>query len=342
MQNFVFYKKENAFAFIKKRNGETKLGEKIRAISNQKNWKNELKKSSAPFVIIGIPEDIGVKANFGVGGAHTVWKPFLQAFFNIHDNQFLSGDSFLLLGEFDFSDLQQKIKNKPIEFVREQVEVIDKQVAQIIQAITEAGKTPIIIGGGHNNAYGNIKGTALGLQQNGKIKNAKINAINIDAHADFRALEGRHSGNGFSYAMHDGYLDKYSIIGLHENYTSQAMLENLNKNKKIQTHFFEDICIRKKIEFDDVIQDAILFTKNSYTGIEIDIDAIENTLSSAISPCGFSSQQIRQFIHQVASKSKIAYLHICEGATTLDNGLQSTTTGKLIAYIVSDFAKSIR
>lgn len=60
--------------------------------------------------------------------------------------------------------------------------------------------TPIAIGGGHNNAYPMLKGYSLA-------KKEKINAINCDPHADFRALEGRHSGNGFSYAVNDGYLD---------------------------------------------------------------------------------------------------------------------------------------
>lgn len=42
-----------------------------------------------------------------------------------------------------------------------------------------------------------------------------------------------------------------------------------------------------------------------------------------------------------ASKSKVAYLHICEGASVLDNGLKSMTNGKLIAYLVSDFVKAV-
>ena len=63
--------------------------------------------------------------------------------------------------------------------------------------IVPSGKIPIIIGGGHNNAYGNIKGLALA-------KGKPVNAINFDAHSDFRIMEGRHSGNGFSYAFEEG------------------------------------------------------------------------------------------------------------------------------------------
>lgn len=341
MQHFIFYKKENYLAFTKTRAGETKTGEKIQAISNEKKWLDELKKSKSTFVIIGIPEDIGVKANHGIGGTQTVWPSFLASFFNTQHNQFFNAEKILLLGEFDFSSYQTKIKNKPVEYLREIVSEIDIHLAGLIQQVVSCNKIPIIIGGGHNNAYGNIKGAALGLHQNKKIKSPKINAINFDAHADFRALEGRHSGNGFSYAMHDGYLAKYSIVGLHENYMSQTMLVNIKKNKNIQTHFFEDIFVREKVSLKTSISKALQFTKETYTGLEIDLDAIENMLSSATSPNGFSVTQARQFIHQTATKSKVAYLHICEGAAELDNGLKSTNTGKFIAYLVSDFIKAV-
>ena len=70
--------------------------------------------------------------------------------------------------------------------------------------IVLADKKPIIIGGGHNNAYGNIKGTSLAIGE-------PINVINFDAHSDFRPEEGRHSGNGFSYAYTEGFLNYYFI-----------------------------------------------------------------------------------------------------------------------------------
>ncbi len=341
MQHFVFYRKENHLAYTKIRNGETKAGQKIQAITNPKQWKKEIGQSGAQFIIIGIPEDIGVKANLGTGGTHTVWNSFLQSFFNIQHNQFLDAEQLLLLGYFDFSEYQKKIKDKPVEYLREVVAAMDRQVAECIKQIVAAGKIPVIIGGGHNNAYGNIKGAAEGLLTVGKIKTPKINVINLDAHADFRALEGRHSGNGFSYAMQDGYLNKYGIVGLHENYMTQSMMKLIHKNKNIQTHFYEDMAVRETNSFGDAVNQLMEFTKSGYTGIEVDLDAIENVLSSAVSPCGVTVLQARQFVHLAASANKIAYLHICEGASELDNGLKSSTAGKLIAYLVSDFVKAV-
>lgn len=342
MQYFNFYKAEHHLVFTKIRPGETKLGQVIAAIKNEKRWKDELSKSSARFVIIGIPEHIGVKANLGTEGTVSAWNAFLNSFLSIQQNSFFRVEDMLLLGNFDFSELEDYCQYKPLEVIREQVGKIDKFVAALIEQIVGLGKIPIVIGGGHNNAYGNIKGAALGLNHSGKQKSTHINVVNLDAHADFRVLEGRHSGNGFSYAMHDGYLKKYSVIGLQENYMTSTMQSSMQNNKNIQCFYFEDIELRKKISFEEALLQAADFTKSGYTGIELDLDVIQNVLSSAMSPTGFTVLQARQFVHYFASKDNIAYLHICEGASELNNGLSSSTTGKLITYLVTDFIKAIK
>jgi formiminoglutamase len=60
--------------------------------------------------------------------------------------------------------------------------------------------------------------------------------------------------------------------------------------------------------------------EDTLCGIEIDLDCIENTLSSAITPAGFSPLHARQYVSFAAASAKPAYLHICEGATRLSNG----------------------
>ena len=106
-----------------------------------------------------------------------------------------------------------------INKARKIVEEIDKEVTYYVSMIIRSGKIPIVVGGGHNNAYGMLKGSSLAL-------NKPINAINMDAHSDFRSLEGRHSGNGFSYAFYEGFLSKYTVFGLQENYSSKSVLKS--------------------------------------------------------------------------------------------------------------------
>lgn len=341
-----FYDKQDILSLTNIRRFETKLGESVQCITDKHQLESSLKNSPARFVVFGIPEDIGVKGNYGIGGADSVWIPFLSSFLNIQSNDFLQGDEILLLGHFDFGDLKFVIEQNAhgyeerIDAYRHAVHTIDDEVESLAKLITANNKIPIAIGGGHNNAYPLIKGTAKGLHKAELIPLAQINCINLDAHADFRPSEGRHSGNAFRYAEEDGYLQKYCIIGLHENYLPQNVWLDIANNPFIDFISFEDIFIHEKRNFTQAVAHATGYTEDTYTGIDIDLDCVEDTLASSLSPSGLSSLHARQFITFTAQDSKVAYLHICEGATHLADGRKQETTGKLISYLVSDFIKA--
>jgi formiminoglutamase len=307
---FQIYQANDLQKHIKIRSGETKLGEKV-----------QIGNVEGKYVFIGIPESMGVKANHGIGGTETLWEAFLSAFLSIQSTKNLVGNEISILGYFNFPP-------------NTSIETIDNEVSSLIFEMVSKNKIPIIIGGGHNNAFPILKGVSTAKKQ-------AINAINLDAHSDFRQKEARHSGNGFRYAMNDGFLKKYAIVGLHENYNAQNIIDELSENPNIDFSFYEDIFIREKISFKDAISQAIYFTSEGLTGIELDLDCIENTLSSAMTPCGITPLQARQYLYQVSQNVEVAYLHIVEGATKLENGWANPLTGKLVSYLVSDFMKGL-
>jgi formiminoglutamase len=325
------YSKADILKYVSKRDGETKIGEVIRSEPEL------LGSDRVDYVLLGIPEDIGVRGNLGKGGAYSAWDAFLNAFLNVQSNQFLKGDNVLLLGHIDFESelksLQALSTSRPddVEVFRSETAKIDDVVSSIIQEIVEHGKIPIVIGGGHNNAYPIIKGVSKAL-------NKPIGSINCDPHSDFRKLEGRHSGNGFSYAMENGFLKKYAVIGLHEGYNSETNIAALRENENIYTSYFEDIFIRGKLSWNETIFNAVSFIGELETGIELDLDSIERMPVSAFTPCGISIINARQYISRVRTASNYKYLHICEGAP-LQNDINQKVTGKNISYLVSDFLK---
>lgn len=347
MSHFKFYKKHDVLALTRIRRFETKLGERVQVINDPASLETSLQQSNASFVLFGIPEDIGVRANMGVGGADSAWISFLSAFLNIQSNDFCEGSNIILLGHFDFSEIGELIEknahgyDEKLAAYRHAVNTIDDQVEQLVHIITQNKKIPIVIGGGHNNSYPCIKGAAKGFYKAGVLPLAQINAVNLDAHADFRPMEGRHSGNGFSYAEADGYLEKYCVIGLHENYLPQNVWMDMVNNPFVDCITYEDIFVHEKRNFQQAVDHAIEFTSDALCGIELDLDCIEHTLSSASSPVGITVKHARQFISYTATDSKVAYLHICEGATQLADGREDPGTGKLISYLVSDFVKGM-
>ncbi|HEU4610009.1 MAG TPA: arginase, partial [Chitinophagaceae bacterium] len=103
MAQLHIYRENEVTPLIATRGGETKLGETI-GLSAGDDLAAALKASSATFVVLGLPEDIGVRANNGIGGAHTAWHSFLKSFLNIQHTDACRGTDFLLLGDIDFTD----------------------------------------------------------------------------------------------------------------------------------------------------------------------------------------------------------------------------------------------
>jgi len=245
----------------------------------------------------------------------------------------------VVLGEILVDDLMLEaaeldIKNKnDVKKLRDLVSIVDDRVSEAVRIIISIGKIPIIIGGGHNNAFGNIKGASQAL-------NKKINVINCDPHLDFREAEGRHSGNGFSYAYEQGYLDKYAVCCMHEQYNNQSAL---NKFKQDPAHLFyntyESVFVRNEQNFKTALKQCLGFVNDNVSGVEIDLDAITNVPSSAKTSSGISPAQARQYVYQCATHTNALYLHIAEGAPVLSHIKADNKTGKLIAYLVFDFMK---
>ena len=337
-QYFLPCKRSDIGARVRIRSGEIKLGELIE-VPEDGSLVSFLQKTSARFVVLGVAEDIGVLANGGKAGTGGAWDSFLSSFLNIQANDFTKADTIAVLGHFSFDELKRKIESKAtnpddrIEEYRNAVPIIDDAVSEMIQRIVSSQKTPIIVGGGHNNSYPIIKGTALALSGSGDFKG--INCVNLDAHIDYRLAEGRHSGNGFRYAKQEGYLMKYFALGIHENYTPKGILKDVNENIDVDFITFEDIFIRQKRTWQQALKDAGDFIGGERYGIELDLDSIAHVPASASTPCGITSREALQYVAQMARHFEAAYIHICEGIASNDNAL----VGKLISYLVTTFVK---
>ncbi|WP_423819379.1 formimidoylglutamase [Salinimicrobium sp. TIG7-5_MAKvit] len=326
MNQLKFYSEKQVSKLISTRQGETKLGEKIKVATSFE----DVQKSGAKIVIIGIPEDIGVRANFGKPGTSNAWQAFLGAFLNVQENQFNSGENILLLGEINTSEAMKKAGNidvsdpNYVQKLGDLVEQLDAIVSEVVKNVILAGKFPVIIGGGHNNAFGNLKGASEAF-------NHPINVLNIDAHTDLRRLEHRHSGNGFSYAFTNGFLEKYSVFGLHQNYTPQYIFDKMNTSEAYQYHLLEELPKHKR---KTVFLELLDFVKQEKFGLELDCDAIANFPSSAVSPAGLELDEAREMIREAAKERNCCYLHICEAVAT-----NNFPTGKALSYLVTDFLK---
>lgn len=318
LKNFVFNPVTTEFieSNLNRRVGETKIGEKIKCgkIIN-----------STRFIILGIEESMGPQSNGGQKGAENGFQAFLKRFLNMQSNRFLDGEQITLIGaitqQCDFID---EIDG------RRKIEELDLLVEKVLSPLLNENIIPIVIGGGHNNAYPLIKSISKNYGQ-------KINVVNLDPHADCRPLEGRHSGNPFSYAKTDGFLNDYTVIGLHQAYNSEFILNYLEANNFYFTFFDEYISNPEKFRADlekiiDQMSGSLKF------GLELDLDSIQQMPSSAFTPSGFSVEQARDYLKKLAPDSQCIYLHLPEGAPV--NETEQKMVGKTLAYLVWDFITS--
>lgn len=312
--------------YINKRPGEEKIGEVINTY--QSNWREAVKESNAQYVIIGMVEDIGPRANHGRGGANDAWEAFLNVFLNMQNNRHIEIETVDILGFFDFQNSVPE--DAGLNQLRSKVEDIDHEVSEVLKVLYQAGKTPILIGGGHNNAYPLMK--AFSEVNTTK----KLGVVNLDPHADFRPLEGRHSGNSFSTAFEQKFLFKYGVMGLHKSYNSENMLADMDQ-KGCQYFFFDDIVHGKSSlgwQFESILD---YLEDSDSIGIELDLDSIKNMPVSAFTSSGISLEDARSYIYQSsrAIGDRVVYYNLTEAAPKhAENG--KIICGKALAYLVFD------
>ena len=300
----------NLHALLSTRKGETKLGEQVLLLDNQQPLAHSLteaKQSGARFALLGIGEDIGPRANLGRAGSTDAFEPAIKQFVNLQSNRFLNGNECVIVGQLHTADLQLDA-GTDVEILRENVARLDERVTEIAIQIMEAGLEPIVIGGGHNNAFGLLMATKT---TTGK----PAAAVNLDPHSDFRLREGRHSGNGFSYAAANGALDHYHVLGLHELKNSEANLEQLTAFGGTW-HSLQSIWVRREIELSQALKDIAKGLNNSQlpVALELDLDAVTHMPTSAMTAAGIPLLDAAHYVHYIASHCTCVYFHIAEGA----------------------------
>ncbi|MCE3296154.1 MAG: Arginase/agmatinase/formiminoglutamase [Crocinitomicaceae bacterium] len=310
--SFVRFSRGDLLAKTAVRDGETKIGQEISCEAT----------AESAFVVLGICEDIGPQANKGNAGANAAFESFLPKFLSVQSNSFLSGKNLVLPGYI--------VQNKPFAElnVREVITELDDFVVAILEPFVGKSLTPVIIGGGHNNAYPILKSFSEKLRR-------KITAVNCDAHADFRACDFRHSGNPFSFAHRDGYLGKYAMLGLHESYNNQYIIDEIEKHYFYCTWY--DQLLDGEQNFDSAFEDVRIYIQDDPFGVELDMDSIAYMPSSALSPSGITLLEARRYVSFFAGLKNALYLHLPEAAPATDS--EKTLVGKALAYLVCDFIK---
>jgi formiminoglutamase len=138
---------------------------------------------AAGVVILGCPQDEGVRRNGGRVGAAQAPDEIRRCLYKLTVNQ---------LERLHLFDLG----NTLIQPTLEETHDLHRQV---VRQIIKDGKTLIVLGGGNDISYPDCSGLA---QASGKVL-----AFNVDSHYDVRADTVRNSGTPYRQLLEDGFIE---------------------------------------------------------------------------------------------------------------------------------------
>jgi len=289
------------------RAGEQRLGDSLAPLGQ------------APFVLLGAAEDLGVRANGGRPGAAESPEGVFRALLNIPCNGWVRGGELSWGGILDLRSAAS-------------VEAVDEAVHAAVAPWMMAGLVPLVVGGGHNNAYPLLRAAS-------EAAGAPVNALNLDPHPDVRALEGRHSGNGFSYAREHGLLERYAVLGLSEYAVNSASLDRLNTTPGWTYETLESWAVRGETSWESAMDRMLGHVQKGRFGLEIDVDGITGAPSSAQTASGLTWLQARELAYRAGQTGQVSYLHLTELALNYASEGERPGQAKAAAMLLLDFVR---
>lgn len=151
----------------------------------------------ARVVLVGVPQDEGVRRNGGRVGAAGGPEAIRRALYRLATYDAERCRSIPRGALFDAGDID----------VGGALEDVHGRLTEVVAAICDAGLVPLVIGGGHDISYPCIAGASA--------THGRLGALNVDAHLDVRPpVPQRNSGTSFRMAIDEELIDPSRLVQL--------------------------------------------------------------------------------------------------------------------------------
>ncbi len=283
--------------------------ENIRMLNLDGVWKGEINKGD--IVLLGYSCDEGVRRNSGRPGAANGYHACISELGKLphpKKNVFQVYDAGSVL-----------CKDGQLE---ESQEELGKRVADIVGA----GARPILIGGGHEIAYGHYSG----------LRKLSPAIINLDAHFDLRIPSPLpNSGTPFyQIAMDNKNEEKnfeYLVLGIRKDANDRSLFTTA---AELGVRFIENTSLHNadELQLDQIFEDFI--GRQNHIYLTIDLDVFSSAYApgvSAASPFGIDPDTGLKIISKILASKKVCSIDVAELNPKFD---QDSQTAKLAAGIV--------
>ncbi|MFV0499714.1 MAG: formimidoylglutamase [Bacilli bacterium] len=210
------------------------------------------------------------------------------------------------------------------------VESAQNTLAKLVEKVLSVECFPIIVGGGHDVAYGSMKGIDNFLDNSDN-----FGIINFDAHFDNRPYTQSTSGTMFRQIRDDFKTSKrtynHLTIGIQKSANTTSLFNEMNKSGG-EYILARDIKMTNSYHNSQVVDKFLKRNKNIY--VSICCDVFSSAFAPGVSspqPLGISPDDFMEFFKQVLSSNQVICLDIAEASPDLDS---SFTTISLVSLII--------
>ncbi|WP_407330323.1 formimidoylglutamase [Enterovibrio sp. 27052020O] len=227
-----------------------------------------------------------------------------------------------------------------------------KQLAAQVSDALEHHHLPIVLGGGHEVAWGTYQGLAQHLTSKGKEAAPRVGIINFDAHFDLRVPSGQSaqgsSGTPFSqiadYCQHQGWPFHYACVGVSRSSNTQALFD---KAYALSVLTIEDT---------DISAESLPLVREQLQGFMSNVDLLYLTIDIDVFPASTAPGVSAPAVHGVSYALVEALIRDILAAKNADGKTKLTVadvaelnphydidshTARLAARLVWTIAKSL-
>ena len=200
------------------------------------------------------------------------------------------------------------------------LEASQQTLGEAVSKLLSHDNFPVILGGGHETAYGHYLGVRDAYKDN------RIAVLNIDAHFDLRNEE-KSSGTMFYEMLSEDDNVDYFVIGIQPFSNTKSLYENAEKfNVKYWT-------------LDELRNDSYLSAIKTaledydYVFMTLCMDSIQQSYApgtSAPAPNGFTAEEIIKTVKYFASLENLSSFDISEVSPPLDIDDRTSSLAALI------------
>ena len=217
-------------------------------------------------------------------------------------------------------------------------------LAEAVTKILDLGYFPIVLGGGHETAYGNYNGIRNHLL---KTENHDLGIINFDAHFDLRPYpDGGSSGTMFRQIADDRKAADeeyaYMCIGV-QRYGNTYDLFQVAESLGVRTLLSKDLSDSMNWGAFDDLEDYMKPQKNLY--VTICSDVFSSAFAPGVSasqPVGLDPELCLKILRQIFRTEKVRGFDISEVSPRFDFDSTTANLAKVLIFSVVNTLATLR